>query len=216
MTGLGADDLLRLYERGRDQGAWQRACLLSAAAGADGATLGDIDRAVWRMRCAMVGQGGQALVTCSGCGAQIEIDLPVGFTPPDRQSEDTVPVVFDGETHLLRFPTLADVTPRGVNRAALCPDAPWADPGFVDAAETALAEADPGLRLQLTLHCADCGAAQAPDFDLLGFVWSELDAMARRLVSEIGQLARGYGWREADLLAMSARRRALYLEELAT
>jgi hypothetical protein len=49
-------------------------------------------------------------------------------------------------------------------------------------------------------------------FDIVSFFWTELSAQAKRLLREVHTLARGYGWREADILAMSARRRQLYLD----
>ena len=41
---------------------------------------------------------------------------------------------------------------------------------------------------------------------------AELATQAKRLLREVHFLARAYGWREADILAMSARRRQAYLE----
>jgi hypothetical protein len=49
-------------------------------------------------------------------------------------------------------------------------------------------------------------------FDAGEFLWREVAARARRLVYEVHALARYYGWREADILSMTGRRREAYLE----
>ncbi|HEX4962809.1 MAG TPA: phage baseplate protein [Thermoanaerobaculia bacterium] len=79
----------------------------------------------------------------------------------------------------------------------------------------ALAEADPQAEVLLALSCPECGHAWQAALDAAGCLWHEVDAAARRLLREVHGLARGYGWREADVLALSARRRRFYLEMLA-
>ncbi len=49
-------------------------------------------------------------------------------------------------------------------------------------------------------------------FDIAAYFWAELAAEAKRLLREVDALARAYGWREADILALSPRRRQAYLE----
>jgi hypothetical protein len=49
-------------------------------------------------------------------------------------------------------------------------------------------------------------------FDIGRYLWEELRAQAVRLLHEVHTLARFYGWREADILALSAARRHAYLE----
>ena len=48
--------------------------------------------------------------------------------------------------------------------------------------------------------------------DIASFFWSEIHSWAQRALREVATLARAYGWREADILSMSARRRQAYLE----
>jgi hypothetical protein len=75
-----------------------------------------------------------------------------------------------------------------------------------------MAALDPQADLELELRCPACGHGWDAVFDVAGFVWARLSAAARRLAGDVAQLARAYGWREADILAMSAWRRQLYLE----
>ena len=48
-------------------------------------------------------------------------------------------------------------------------------------------------------------------FDIVSFFWAEIDAWARRVLREVNVLARAYGWRESDILALSPVRRQIYL-----
>jgi hypothetical protein len=74
-----------------------------------------------------------------------------------------------------------------------------------------LSEHDAQADVTLAMRCVACGHAWQLLFDIGAFLWSEIDACATRLLGEVDALARAYGWREADILAMSGTRRAAYL-----
>ncbi|HJZ79461.1 MAG TPA: hypothetical protein VKD91_03925 [Pyrinomonadaceae bacterium] len=75
-----------------------------------------------------------------------------------------------------------------------------------------IAERAPEAEAQLDFTCPSCGHYWRAFFDIATFFWAEIAAQARRLLREVHLLASAYGWREADILAMSARRREAYLE----
>ena len=75
-----------------------------------------------------------------------------------------------------------------------------------------LSAADPQAELLLDLDCPACGHHWQVLFDIVEFFWNELAAQAQRLLLEVHRLARFYGWREADILAMTNLRRQYYLE----
>ncbi len=75
-----------------------------------------------------------------------------------------------------------------------------------------LAERDPQAETRLLLTCAACGHRWSALFDVVSFFWTELGARAERLLVEVHALARAYGWRETDILAMGESRRHFYLE----
>jgi hypothetical protein len=83
---------------------------------------------------------------------------------------------------------------------------------IVQAAARSLSGADPQADIQLSLSCAACGHRWAAPFDILRFLWTKLDAWAKRQLREIHVLACAYGWRESEILALSPLRRSHYLE----
>lgn len=76
----------------------------------------------------------------------------------------------------------------------------------------AMAQADPQVDLQLAFRCPDCEHEWQPLFDVARFLWQELHAWALHMLREVDTLAATYHWAEADILAMSPRRRQAYLE----
>ncbi len=82
---------------------------------------------------------------------------------------------------------------------------------ILEAISSRMDEADPQADVQLNLSCLQCGHLWQAVFDIESFFWTELQVWAERLLREVHLLARAYGWREADILAMSPYRRQFYL-----
>ncbi len=76
----------------------------------------------------------------------------------------------------------------------------------------AMAQADPQADLQLAFRCPECAHDWQPLFDIARFLWQELHAWALHMLREVDTLAQAYHWAEADILALSPRRRQAYLE----
>ena len=75
-----------------------------------------------------------------------------------------------------------------------------------------MGEADPQADLQLSLCCPQCGYAWQMQFDIVSYFWSEVDAWAKRMLSEVHVLASTYGWSEREIVRMSANRRQFYID----
>lgn len=223
LAGAGLADgaaLLDLFERGQDAGARTRMEALAEAAGADPRTqaLGELDRRIWALRARWLGSagdpsgggiGGAAVCDCPACGGRLEFTLPADFAPPPARA-DTRAVIWQGQSYALRQPRLADIGPNGLDPQRLG-DGPWQDPGFAGLAAQVLQEDDPALGLSFAITCPDCGRDLDQAFDPAGYFWVEIEQVARRLLHEITQLARAFGWSERDILALPPRRRAFYL-----
>jgi hypothetical protein len=85
-------------------------------------------------------------------------------------------------------------------------------PELVESLSRAMLDADPRPEITLALNCPECGHAWHMPFDIADFFWVEVSALAKRLLREIDVIARAYGWSEAEILRLPARRRQSYLE----
>jgi uncharacterized protein YbaR (Trm112 family) len=81
-----------------------------------------------------------------------------------------------------------------------------------DAVVLKMEEIDPHADIQLDLSCPWCSHRWQISFDIVTFFWKEIDHWARRLLSDVHLLAKGYGWSESEILEMSPWRRQFYLE----
>lgn len=75
-----------------------------------------------------------------------------------------------------------------------------------------MAEQDPLADIQMELTCPSCSLRWYSTLDIVSYFWAEINAWAYRILAEVHKIASVYGWREADILAMSSMRRQLYLE----
>lgn len=81
-----------------------------------------------------------------------------------------------------------------------------------EAVAAEMARQAPQADVELDVQCAACGHRWPIVFDIASFFWTEISARAKRLLREVHTLARAYGWRETDILALSPARRQFYLE----
>ncbi|HSZ02854.1 MAG TPA: hypothetical protein VK788_25390 [Terriglobales bacterium] len=77
--------------------------------------------------------------------------------------------------------------------------------------EEQIAAIDPQIDMRLDLTCPECHQRWKEVFDIVSFFCTEIDAWARRVLREVDVLARAYGWRESDILALSPVRRQIYM-----
>jgi len=85
---------------------------------------------------------------------------------------------------------------------------------LIDAIAGEVNAADPQADTRLGLSCPACAHSWHAAFDIVTYLVTEVHAWARRQLSEIHDLARAYGWSEAEILAMTPTRRRAYLELL--
>jgi hypothetical protein len=199
-------------------------------------TVGERDRRLLDLRRATFGDRMESWATCARCGDAIEFAVSAGglrVAPADGRPAETAELRADGLWLRVRAPNSLDlaavadapdagaararllarcatvVTPDGAGGAPL--DVAGAPPAVLDQVETALAGLDPQADVILALECPACGHAWDLVFDIAEFLWQEIAAAAVRLAGEVHALARAYGWREPDILALSPARRQLYL-----
>ncbi len=240
MQVLSAHELLGAWERGLAQGPVERALTLLEVACPESPreelaslSIGRRDASLLTLRELIFGSRIAGLVACPKCGGQLELIFNAADVRADSQGEPASEgtVTLSGCEVQFRLPNSLDLAavaelPDDSQRrqslfercllAVTCngEQAPT-DPlpvGLLDAVADRMAQADPQAEIRLGISCPLCGHQWHEVFDILSFFWSEIDAWARRLLYQVHKLASAYGWHERDILALSPRRRQLYLE----
>ena len=85
---------------------------------------------------------------------------------------------------------------------------------LVNAMAERMAQADAQADTRLALSCPDCRYEWHATFDIATYLMGEMHHWGKYVLREVHSLARAYGWREADILAMTPTRRRTYLELL--
>jgi hypothetical protein len=197
------------------------------------ASIGQRDGWLLTLREELFGSSLDTVAVCPSCGEQLELT----FSTQDIRAvaavvDDALRVTAGGYEVACHLPTSADLleiaqfsTEDGRERllqrcvqVAQCGDTA-VDPAMLPTEVTAavmeaVAKADPQADVQIALSCPACRHGWSMAFDILAYLWSEIEDWARRLLREVHTLAAVYGWSERDILALSARRRRLYLEML--
>lgn len=175
----------------------------------------------------------EGLATCPGCSKRLEFTLNIGeirFIPEVKQPENLSLTIGEYVVHF-RLPNSLDLAAisgqedETVSRSLVLNRCLFSiqrgnekesmerlPSGVVQAVLDKMAETDPQADVQLDLSCPWCRHQWQIPFDIVSFFWNEMDAWARRILREVHILASAYGWREADILAMSPWRRQIYLE----
>jgi hypothetical protein len=217
---------LELVEQGAPLAPLDRAVLLAVMLGGaapDGAAdlpLDRRDRLLVDARIAAFGSTLSFFARCPHCGEGNEGTFDLAALPaPTERGEIGTEVA--GAPRRLRTPTsrgVAEAVLAGGPRLLLHRCADIADPEDEAAAagiEEALAKAFPLLDIRFGLACGACEKAFDTRFDIAAWLWYEVEGLARRAIATVDRLARAYGWSEGEILALSPRRRALYLERTA-
>jgi len=236
MEALSANDVLVAWEMGLHAGPVQRGLQLlclrfpeRSAGQLAQLPIGQRDAELINLRLALFGTQMQGKLGCPNCGELLELNLD--GSELRRLGPANNDIVFEAAGHSvrLRLPNSIDVA-----EAALQPDLEAGrrkllerctvsvsqggdavselPPELAEAAVMRLAEADPQADLKVRVSCAVCGHGWEAVFDIVSFLWNEIEAWAVRLLREVHTLASAYGWPERDILAMSAARRQMYLE----
>jgi len=242
MRTLAARDILAVWEAGLERQPVERALVALERALPDlprerlaRLPLGQRDRLLLELRAQLFGDALSASTRCPSCSEALELPLSVAEicgqdTPGDGQSS-AFRLESDGLEIRFRLPNSEDEEEAArqpdpeAGRAVLLErciararDGKRVVPAgqLPEAAAAALAarmaELDPLAELSFSLTCPNCGQEWDEVLDPAAYLWAEIAAAAQHLLAEVHMLAQAYGWREADVLALSASRRNQYLE----
>ncbi|HVO10134.1 MAG TPA: phage baseplate protein [Vicinamibacteria bacterium] len=241
MRPLSPAEVLSLWELGSALPPLERALLLLRAALPDQAPgelarlpLGRRDRLLVELRAATFGAELPFFARCPACAGEVEFTMGANQLlaggPPERGVPEPRELRAGEAWVLFRLPDSRDLAAAGAapperaeeaifercvleaRVAGVSVQAGELSATVREALASAIAEADPDAEVTVALSCPACGRGWSGLFDILSVLWSEVAGQARRLLQEVDALARAYGWREADVLALPPKRRALYLE----
>lgn len=242
MIGLQAEDFLLVREAAGGRGLVDQAMtLLARAYPAEPPEtlrhmpLGRRNARLLALRQQLYGPAIEAYAECRQCSQKLELALDARSFPSPTEETPAAELALDAGGYTIRFRLLdssdllaaagsanvSDARALLVERCVLdarhgaaAVPAGALPPDVVERLAERLEECDPLAETLLNLVCPACGREWQIAFDVASFLVAEVEAHARRLLREVHALARGYGWREADILAMSERRRRDYLELL--
>jgi hypothetical protein len=231
--------LLEVWERARGQSAAKRAMALLAAAHPEATrdelaalALGERDARLLELRLNLFGARLNSVSECPRCRAQLEFAFDVQrligeHSPVTRRltlkvgqmdlqlrpidSNDLLAAAGTADSAEARKLLCERCVVEARRAGSLVPAGELPDE-VVREIDAALATADPNAELLIELRCDSCAHCWSALLDVASFLWKEVDHLARSLLREVHTLAWAYGWREADILAMSAVRRRFYVE----
>jgi uncharacterized protein (UPF0212 family) len=240
MHALSASELLGVWEHGLAQRPIERALTLLATT-LPGTPLDDLarlsigqrDAGLLSLREQNFGPQLVCLTKCTNCGERLELSFMVSDlrVAPDVEAPTELSLRVDDYEVEFRLPdsfallAVADSRDVTTARALLLErclrrvskgDEPWTarelPQPVIDAVVERMAQADPQADVQLALACPLCGHEWQTAFDIVSFVWTEINVWASRTLYDVHTLAAAYGWSEREILGLSPRRRQAYLE----
>ena len=241
LRSLSAPEMLVIWERGLHQHPVERGLTMLNVALPEFApdallalSIGQRDAYLLSLHEATFGTRLDSFVACSACQERLEFTLNVAdirVTNDGKDAASEQQATIDGYEVRFRLPNsrdlitiarLLDVEQARSTLVQRCileakrAGETVATAALPEAVIAGLAEQmarlDPQAEVQLNLSCPACGHRWSLLFDIVSFLWTEIGGQARRLLRDVHTLARAHGWREADILAMSAVRRQYYLE----
>jgi hypothetical protein len=242
MRALTTRELLDVWETATDQSPADRALALLAAACPDQSpdaladlSIGQRDACLLTLRTWAFGPQLTGLATCTRCGERLELTFQADDirAPEVEPPREPLSLTVAGYEVRFRLPNSRDLKALGrcaaddgarllLGRCVISASARGRKltgaelpKRVAQAIAERLAEAEPQAAVEFGLRCPACDYAWLSPFDIVPYFWSEIEVWAARLLREVHLLARTYGWREADILALSPRRRQCYLEMVA-
>lgn len=235
MPSIDAYALLAAWERAIPQSPTRRALTILAAARPERsaeewslAPVGHRDAALLRVREELFGERLAATADCPNCAERLEMTISTReIEPPALEAPETEQSIeCDGFRVAFRPPNTADLIAAGAGgREALLArcvsearkDGLAVTPGelsetAVERVAAAMQAADPGADIRISLACPACSHDWSVAFDIVSYLWNELEDWAQRLLLDVHALASAYGWSEREIVALSPRRRQFYLE----
>lgn len=243
LSMLTASDLLSIWEKAIERPMFERALLILESTSGESIenlaelSIGQRDLRLLELRESLFGHSLPCITACQACNEQLELNLVSDELRVSRESsnkKNKFALEIDGLTLEYRLPSSLDLSAANTAKDSdhardivlgRCLFAAYdgeneiafqsLNSTMVEALSNAIAEADPQSNLELALTCPSCEQNWSAVFDITSYLWSEIHNWAMRTLREVYLLASAFGWREADILALSPLRRQLYLQSVA-
>ena len=240
MRAFSDHEVLRVWESGLDEHPIDRALTVLSAALPDvgrselaAMNVGRRDGHLMDVREANFGRRVSGVAECPQCGELLQWDLYLDDlrSTPNDHGEGTNRLVVEGHELLYRLPDSTDLAAvalggngahgrdtllhrcvLGATKEGVRVEVGSLPEEVVSGLAAEMEANDPQAETLLDFECPECGLRWQALFDVMTFLWTELQARARNLLNDVHDLARAYGWSEKDILGMSAVRRRYYLE----
>lgn len=236
MRALTSVELLRIWEHSFEQSAIEKALHLLAVA----CSVSDLhtiaqwsieqrDARLFRLREWMFGKQLNNTAHCPNCTEQVEWEMSITDFPIPAWKEEEMPSPFNLQfaDYSIRFrsPNSEDLMQADAQKIlANCmleikkerEDITFSDlpDEVIDALNQEMEKTNPLSNITMLLNCPACNHQWQVVFDILGYLWTEIDHWAKRTLQEVYLLARAFSWSEQDILSMSNRKRQIYLSML--
>lgn len=170
-----------------------------------------------------------SLASCPACGEELELKFKVSDVrvPPPCTAEGVLSLEAHGYEVTFELPSSADLAHlegvedrRGhllrrcvkeARRGGKKRPVHQLPARVLDAVVLRMSEADPQADVQAAMRCPNCAHTWQAAFDIVSFFWEELGSWVHHMLRDVYVLASTFGWREADVLALSPWRRQYYL-----
>ena len=240
MRRLSNAELLKVWETGLEQPVLDATLSLLATACTVNNTeisklsIGDRDVRLLQLREWIFGHRLKNLANCPACGELIEweCDLKEFYLQPISSELSSRQYLLEKENINIHFrlPNSNDlmtaISRQLSNKAILsnCILEVYEEnqKGSIDsfneelwnALDNKMSELDPQADIKINISCPVCLNQWQTSFDIVTYLWKEINNWAQRMLQEVYLLARAFGWSEKDILDMNDHRRQSYLEML--
>jgi hypothetical protein len=244
MRVLSAPELLRIWEHGVSQPPIQRALELLSGVYPDapersllGLSIGVRNAHLLALREQLFGPKMAGVTACPQCGGRLDLALNAfemrSICASDQEIDEEKTYEHDGFEVKFRHPTSEDLAvvlgesdregaPErlldrclvSIRHGGVVVTSDRLPREVSDGVSELMGETDPLADIQLAVSCMSCEHRWRVPFDIVSFLWREVENLAGRLLREVHALASAYGWRENDILALSPVRREFYLAAL--
>lgn len=232
-----ATELMAVWEAGLGRPAHERALLLLERTcpgwrveDLARCSLGQRDRALFRLRQALFGDQMTSIIPCPACAAEVEVSFAVSQICPDEEGAPVREGAVEMNGHEIHFRAVNSTDLAALGRSASVaqaqqvllercivkaePDGEFPE-NVRQAVIAGVAACDLVADRRLVVSCACCGNTWEELIDIAVWLGVEIGSWVRRTVREVHSLASAYGWREEEILGMNPTRRQLYLSLLA-